>query len=409
MARTFDTPIQHLDECVALVHQLVERQINAHWEAGILPRVKDQFSGTFVSGGEVVALLGGAVPSPEAQQKLVDLDAAISAREERIEAKLEEARRQDQTLPFDVLRRAFALTPTEQRALWILIALEVNAPLRQLMRYLVNEASRVYADVGLLQLLVYSTDATRELMLHELSPESRLFRYRLVEFLGSRRQQEDAPFLLRQVKVHPRVIELVHGIVRLDREVADIAELLHSLPPHDGLVLPDGIKHETVQLVRNALEASNGGTVSQAIVLSGSEGSGRKSLVYGAARAAGCSVVRIASDRLPADPLELQRTVRALLREAALFHAMPMFERIDVLAGDVELGRVDRSAVLDRELASFLGPVAGTCTRRDTRPLALSRGLVIVDVPMPTEAARAQLWERALGMDARGFDVDRAA
>ena len=410
MTRTYDTALQHLDDGIALVHQLVERQITAHWEQGILPRIKDQFSGTFVSGGEVQALLkGGLHASPEGTQRLAELDAAIGAREARIEAKLTEAQTQGQPLPFDMLRRAFALTPTEQRALWILIAIEINPPLRQLMRYLVNEATRVYADVGLLQLLVYSSETTRELMLHELAPSSRLFRYRIVESLGSRRQQEDSPFLLRPLKIHPRIIELVHGLVRLDRELTEIAVLLPSLSPHEVLVLPDEIKRETTQLVRNALDAATHGLASSAIVLSGPEGAGRKSLLHGAARAAGCGVLQIACDRLASDPETLQREVRGLLREAALFHAMPLFDRLDTLAANPDSGRGDRSSIIDRELADFLGPVAGTCGRGDTRPIVLSRGLVMIDVPMPTEAGRAQIWQRALSVAPGAFDPDRAA
>jgi SpoVK/Ycf46/Vps4 family AAA+-type ATPase len=52
--------------------------------------------------------------------------------------------------------------------------------------------------------------------------------------------------------------------------------------------------------------------------------------------------------------------------------------------------------------------VTATSSRRDSRPVALSRGIVMVDVPMPGEAARAELWRRAIG-PAPGLDLDRAA
>src|SRR5690606_5037195 len=118
--------------------------------------------------------------------------------------------------------------------------------------YLVNEASRIHADVGLLELLVYGTPQTRDKLIHELSVDGRLFRYRLLEPVGGKRQQDELPFLLRPLKVNPRVIELVHGVVRLDREVSEVATLLQSLPPHDALVMPDTIKRETTELMRNA-------------------------------------------------------------------------------------------------------------------------------------------------------------
>ena len=410
MSRTYRTPREHLDDGVALVKQLVERQIVAHWELGVLPRIKDQFSGTFVSGDEVKALFGsGLVTTPEGERKLVDLDAAIVAREEQIEAKLAEAHRQGHTLPFDRLRRTFALTPTEQRALWVLIAVEVSSRLRQLMRYLVNEANRIHADVGLLELLVYSSAQTRDLMIHELSSDGRLARHRLIEPIGVRRQQEEAPFLLRPLKVNGRVIELVHGVVRLDREVAELARWVPSPPGHDQLILPDELKAEVTELVRNALEAAATGAPAPAVVLSGLEGAGRKALVYGAAAAVGCGVLHVLCDRLPADATELTRVCRALVREAILFRAMPLLDGVDALSADVDTGRHDRSGAVDRVLEGFVGPVTATCARRDARPIGLSRGLVMVDVPVPGESARAELWRRALGASGEWLDVDRAA
>ncbi len=410
MSRTYRSPRDHLDDGIALVTQLVERQIVAHWEQGILPRIKDQYSGTFVSGGEVKALLDGGLPATaEGERKLADLDAAIVAREEQIEAKLAEAFRQGRPLPLDRLRRTFGLTGSEQRALWVLIGVEVSARLRQLMRYLVNEATRIHADVGLLELLVYSSAQTRDLMIHELAGDGRLFRHRLVEPIGTRRQQEEAPFLLRPLKVNPRVIELVHGVVRLDREVADLAVLVTAPPSHDALVLDPALKQETTELLRNALASAALGAPAPAIVLSGPEGAGRKSLVYGAARELGCGVLHVLCDRLPGDVAELTRVSRALVREAILFRAVPLLDGIDALAADVDMGRADRGGVVDRVLDGFVGPVAATCLRRDSRPLALSRGLVMVDVPVPGEAARAELWRRALGAAAAHLDFDRAA
>ncbi|HEY1558786.1 MAG TPA: ATP-binding protein [Kofleriaceae bacterium] len=406
MTRAYQTPREHLDDTIALVGQLVERQIVAHWETGVLPRIKDAFSGTFVSGSEVAALIAGGLPgTPEGQRKLADLDAAIGAREEWIEAKLAASEQAGQPVPLDQLRRAFALTPTEQRVLAVLIAVETSARLRQLMRYLVNEATRIYADLGLLELLVYATPATRDALVYELAPTGKLFRHRLVDAIGGARAHEEAPFLLRAVKASSRVIELAYGAVRLDRELADLATLVQDVPAHDELVGADELKAQATQLVRDAA----GGHAAPALVLTGLEGAGKKALLFGAARALGCSVLHVACEQLPVDAEPLQRALRALLREAVLFRAVPLFENIDLLASDPDRGRADRAAIFDRELATFAGPICGTCARRDTRPFGLARGILLVDVPLPTEAERATLWRRALGPFATGVDADRAA
>src|SRR5688500_15570582 len=212
MTGAYPAPRAHLDDLVRLVTRLVERQIVAHWELGLLPRVKDEFSGTFVGGGEVEALLaGGRHPSDDGASRLAALDEAIAALDAEIEARLERSRAAGAPMPFDRLRACFGLSPSEQRALAVLVAIEVTPRLRQAVRYLVNEASRVHADVGLLDLLVYSARDARDRLVVETALDAPLFRLRLLETVG-RGQLDDWPWLLRPVRVNRRVIELLHGV-----------------------------------------------------------------------------------------------------------------------------------------------------------------------------------------------------
>jgi hypothetical protein len=126
--RGYRTPAEHLDDAIGLVTKIVERQIVAHWEAGILPRIHDQFSGTFVSRGEVDALLtGGLAVTADAARRIADLDAGIVASELNIEERTASSHRQGAPMPFDRLRRALGLSAAEQRALWVTIVCEVRA------------------------------------------------------------------------------------------------------------------------------------------------------------------------------------------------------------------------------------------------------------------------------------------
>ncbi len=410
MAEPYRNAREHLDDQLALIAQLVERQIVAHWELGILPRIKDEYSGKFVSGGEVQALIaGGLPPTEDGEQRLARLDSAITAHAEQIEARLAANREAGAPIPFDQLRSMFGLTATEQRALWVLIAVELSQRLRQLMRYLVNEASRVHADVGLLEMLVYSAPSTRDLLISELASDGRLFLHRLVEHVGSPRQIEEAPYLLRPLRINRRVIELVHGIMRLDPEVSTVAELVANPPSMDGLVMADELKVEVTRLLENAILASQTPTPGPAVITSGHEGSGRKALIYGAANKLGCSVLRISCDSLPTDTSTLARLGRSIVREAILFRAIPLFEDIQQLVGDGGLNRPDRMRAVDGALRRFLGPVAGTCPILDSRPVSMARGIVMVDTPVPPESSRVELWKRAFGDQAGNLDLNRAA
>ncbi len=412
MASAYASPREHLDDELALVGKLIERRIHHHWEQGVLPRIQDEFSGTFVSSDEVTAILGGgAAPSEKGERAIVELDRDIARRGDEIEARLAAARAAGAPLPFDRMQRVLGLTPSERRALWVLIAVELSSRMRALMRYLVNESSRVYADVGLLEILVYDGGA-RDRMVRELAADGRLLALRLVEPVGGRRAYEEAPYLLRSLRVNPRVIELAHGVVRLDRDVARAAELLVEPPASAGLLVPDDLKSQVAALL-------TGGDPARAahidgppiVVLAGPDGAGRKSLVFGAAREGARPVLHLRCKELAAwDLTELGRLAQAVVREALLFDALPLFDGVDALAPHAESGRPDRMRPFEVTLAALSAPVAATCGPRDGRPVALGRGLLMVDVPVPTEAARATLWRRALdGSSAAGLDFDAVA
>ncbi len=405
MGQPYESALEHLDDELGLISLLVERQIRAHWEIGVLPRVKDEFSGTFVSGSEVEGLFGGARPSAEGTERIAAVDKEIAGRARAIEDRLAASRRGGVPMPLDRLRAAFGLTATEQRALWVLLGVEISAQQRQLMRYLVNEASRVHADVGLLQILVYSAPTVRERLITELGPSGTLRRFRLIEPVGSRRQLEDAPFLLQPLRVSRRIVELAHGVVRLDPDVARIASLVESASPLEQLILPDEVKRQVRSLL--ALPPS-AGQPPPVIMLSGPEGSGRKALAFGAARSLGLTALHVRCGDLPVDSGEASSLLAATIRDAILFHALPVFEEIDAL-GDSDAGRPDRGRALDGALSGFLGPVAATCGATDSRPVALSRGIAMVDLEVPPEGARAALWQRALGATGAQLDMDGVA
>jgi AAA+ superfamily predicted ATPase len=413
MARPYASPREHLDDALLLVQKLFERQIHSHWEMGLLPRMLDEFSGTFVSSDEISAILGRVRtggPTPEGQETIAALDREVGARIAEREARLAAGRESGSFLPFDRLRQGLGLSPTEELALLVLIAVEVSSSMRALMRYLVNESGRVYADVGLLELLVYRDGEVRERLVRELAPDGRMLSLRLIEPVGGRQRYEEAPYLLRSLRVNPRVIELAHGLARLDGEVSRVAELVPDPPAADDLLLPDQLKRNVSALL-HPRAPSRGDEGSPIVVLAGPEGSGRKSLAFGAAADHGRPVLHIRCGELGGWDLgELSRLARAVVREALLFAAIPLFENIDLLAPHAETNRPDRVRPFEGALGGFPGPVVATCAPRDSRPVTLGRGLLMIDVPVPLEAVRALLWRRALdGTAAPSLDFDGVA
>ncbi|MBP6839571.1 MAG: hypothetical protein KA190_19890, partial [Kofleriaceae bacterium] len=147
MARPYQQPREFLDDVLGLVFAVLHRQITVYSEVGFLGRHTDEFSGTFVAFRDVRAMLdGGRAPTPEALARVAELDAGIAADGEHLEARLAASRAAGAPVLLDRLRDAFELSPTELRCLLVLIAVETNPRVRSLMRYLVNDASRVHPD-----------------------------------------------------------------------------------------------------------------------------------------------------------------------------------------------------------------------------------------------------------------------
>jgi len=328
---------------------------------------------------EWAALVFDRAATPPGQRS--SIDAALAARVEQIEGRLAASRANGQMLPWDRLRNALALKPSEQAALLVLVSIELVPALRTRLHPSTGGAARIWPDIALLAELVYETAAARPRLLDDMSSESSLFHLRLVDVVGSARQVEDAPFFLRPLRVVPRVLEVFHGRWRLDREVAAFAAEFTA--PAMPLLLPASLVEETAHLLR---------TASQLVVLCGPEGAGRKSL---AATVTGGTALRIRCTSLPLDARELTRALQAALREASLFGMLPIFDRIDELGID-EAGRAERAQVLDRALVGCGRPIAATAARSDRLPIQLSQGVVLIDVPPPPETARCELWERVL-------------
>lgn len=93
MARPYGSAIEHVDEELGRVAKIFERRIELDWARGVLPRLKDDYSGTFVSGGEVRALLAGGLPLDEdASRRVEELAAEIDDEADSLFAKRTEVK-----------------------------------------------------------------------------------------------------------------------------------------------------------------------------------------------------------------------------------------------------------------------------------------------------------------------------
>ena len=327
--------------------------------------------------------LQAARVDPETDADLTRATAALHAREQAIEARV--ARTEPGVLPLERLRRTFGLTATEVRVIALLAAFELETTLRDQARALMADPNRIHPDIGLLIELVY-TGRDRKRVAEELASDGRLIRFALVRV----ERVSDTPFALRRARVVERVLELLHGRDALDREVARHVELLAPVR-REALVIDQARFDEIAGLVSASLAAGQQGRPHPVIMLSGQEGAGRKSLLSAAAAAIGLSALRVRCTSFAKDEAWVRQLGPSILREAILWRALIVLDGLDQFSLENASVRIDEAL-----FGSFVGPVAAVVGRISGKPPQMARGQVLVELGIPVEIEREELWRRAL-------------
>ena len=332
----------------------------------------------------------------------VDIDHAAllaQARRRELEIKARVEVTPPLLVPLERLRATFDLSATELRVVAALAALELETTLRAQARQLMADPQRIHPDAGLLSELIYAGNHRRRTT-EELGGDGRLARFALVKF----DRMMDTPFALRRARVSERVLELLHGRDVIESELARYLE--RQLPrTADKLVIEPARLDEIGALLASAIEASSAGRQHPVIMVSGREGAGRKSLLGAAAHRLEWRVLRLACGNLPRDEAFLRSLGPSVLREAILSHAIVILDGVDELSLEGR-GRLDELL-----FGAMPWPLAAVTDRIAGKPPALARGAVVIELGAPDEAAREELWRRALGTsttaDVPGWAAER--
>ena len=322
-----------------------------------------------------------ATADPVEQRAIAELDLEADRADEMIRARCEASHAVGIELPLERLRRAFELSPTEVRLVEALVALELAPRVRQAAAAFLDKDGM--ATVELAEALVYRR--TRDGSDLELAADGRVFRYQLAQ-LGA----NHLPWLARPLKIAPRVAELALGRLRLDPEVARVAQLIEQ-PTTGALLLPIDSRALVLATMRAQLA---GGNVALPFVI-GPAGAGRTSLVRAAARELQMPLLEVTAGSLPPEPASL---LAAILREAQLFGCVLLVRDLEALAGDPERNIADRIGVVASALQQHGGPVAATASA-NVWPSSTERPVVLVELGIPNELERERLWQRAIGDD----------
>ncbi|MGE0870432.1 MAG: ATP-binding protein [Kofleriaceae bacterium] len=354
----------------------IEYQVRLGWTRSRTERGEDLAEVAPDLGRLFAAARGESPIGDDAAGASVALEAWLAAHratEARIRATIE----RDQRSPFVDLIRVFALTPRQWATLMFALLPEADPNLVQAYRHLTRDTACRSLDGRLLAQLVYDTPESRSLMARDLSPNSPLLRYRLLDVSATTSHES---LLFRKIRAATRLIYMLDGAsLELDPDLAELAELRGG--PATG-TFPGVV----VERARAAIHSNE-----VIVAVQGQRGTGKRLLLQAAAAHWSKRLLLIDSRRLSQAPIPaIPHLVRSLVRELRLLDAVPGFIELDdaiVRDGD----RDELPGWFDGFLAEWTGPVALTINR-ERMPRIHQRPIVHLLLEVPTLTVRTAMW-----------------
>jgi len=283
----------------------------------------------------------------------------------------------------------FGLSPSDELALWTLVAQQLNSTCATRLASLSNGGA---VTLGTIAMVAYG--GVNSAAIAALSGPHSLVRLALIEFVDGTK----ATWSQREVRIADRLLRIAIGA---DLELADLAceATFHDddlelggqiiVKQVNELVVDD----KTVHCAREAMQAD-----SAVIIASAIPGSGRRALLLAVAAELGMRVLCLDATWIERDREKAQHQIRAFARECTLGERLPLIANIDALRTENE----DRFEWIVRELESRIpGLVLTTCGLR-TPSARWRRATSVITFGRPTTEQRAQHWSTAT----RGVNVD---
>jgi len=305
-------------------------------------------------------------------------------------------------LPIVWLEDRLGLGPNERRILWVLLAHELDAISRAMLREINTESC---ADP--------TTDTVRVVAFGQAhhAEASRLLAASSPLVLGGLIERTDTEATAsdhrKTWKVARRIVALAHGDLSMDPELFRIATVV----PPDASALGiggRGIEADPDCLPVLVAALRNGLHDDRTVVVQAQRGTGRRTLLRAAAAARGLELLEIDVERLSATPVQLHAQLVALARDCRLFQRVPLLRNLDALAVPPVTGdqpapslQTDR---LDQVIAAFEGLFLLATTSSVIPGNRLRKPQIVEPRPL-TGVQLARLWLRALPLSEHEADL----
>jgi len=331
--------------------------------------------------------LGGPA-EPESEE-------ALSRAIADVEAKLVALR---QATVIGRLTDALKLHRLEVETLITVVAPHLDAPLADIFAILRgSSSSRRGVDLALVTTLFWLKRADRVALLDVLDPERPLLHWRLIQVFPGEALESFGSMSYRALRPTFDLVSTLCNRSDLAPELSRCASIISARPTVDDLIYEPAVLRDVLAMCEAARNDRRIDGEAPWLVLWGPAGSGKKTLASRIAACAGRPLIAFdpsTADRNSFDDMFPRIQREALIRGASLY--------IGSLSGELQ----DKGGIeLFRRMTRFTGPVVLGVEAMQPPRLVTRHPLWELQLPLPSEPQRIQLWQRALPHELRAKDL----
>ena len=315
---------------------------------------------------------------------------------EAVEAKLPELRN---SAPIGRLVATLGLRPMELEALVVAMAPHVDAPLAEVFQLLRGQSNRRGVDLAMVSLLHRMKRDERIFLLDALDPDRPLLSWRLVQAMPVETPEGYGSVYYRAIQPTFDLLSVLFGRNELSPNLANYSELRMGEPRLDNLLLDAPLREEVEQLCSSFAMANQQGPAAKLpwVMLWGGRGVGKREIATRAAAYAGKPLLTF--NIMSVEPNALDETLRRVQREALLRGAVLYVGPLS------EVALTDQGRALLRRFESYPSVVIFGVESLQPPRLKIHRSLQEIEISLPPEAIRQELWERLIPPAARAADL----
>jgi SpoVK/Ycf46/Vps4 family AAA+-type ATPase len=348
---------------------------------------------------------GGLFISEEKIKKIMDnpptnrdtsLTRHVEKMRERINRKASETLEKGTSLPFFQLSFLFQLAPFEQDVLLICLAPQLELKYEKIYSYLQDDVTRRQPSVNMMLDMLCGSDEERAHARVYFTPQSRLFKYHLVEFIDEPGQYS---LLSKSLKADDGIVGFLLGFHMLDARLSSFTEIVAPSRDFSDVLMEE---QDVAKLKRLcSFHKSHREERKPLLYFQGARGAGKRLTAEALCKELGINLLMVDVPELISMEEKVPTYVDLLFRETLLYPAAIYLHRFDCLVTGDEHQDRERYLHIQKKIVEA-GETYGSVTilsggkhwspHRELR----HHSFVKFEFPLPAFPIRKRLWDNML-------------